>query len=69
MAACRRGCGRRDEVAGQLPERFSTAYFLKSNRDESVGSLPEFVSEKRRAEYEHVSAIEYHKRRHALLYA
>ena len=61
--------GQRHEVGGKLQDRFSIAYFLKSNRDESVGSLPEFVSEKRPAEYEHVSAIDYHKRRHALLYA
>ena len=61
--------GRRDEVGGKLPERFSIAYFMKSNREESVGSLPEFVSDARRAEYEHMSAIDYHKRRHALLYA
>ena len=61
--------GRRDEVGGKLQERFSIAYFMKSNREESVGSLPEFVSETRRAEYEHMSAIDYHKRRHALLYA
>ena len=60
---------RRDEVQGKLQDRFSVAYFMKSNREESVGSLPEFVSEKRPAKYEHVSAIEYHKRRHAVLYA
>ena len=61
--------GRRDEVEGQLQERFSVAYFLKSNREESVRSLAEFVSEKRPPEYEHMSAIDYHKQRHALLYA
>lgn len=61
--------GRRDEVGGKLQERFSIAYFVKSNREESVGSLPGFVSEKRPDKYEHVSAIDYHKRRHALLYA
>lgn len=61
--------GRRTEAGGKLQERFSIAYFMKSNREESVGSLPEFVNEKRPAEYEHMSAIDYHKRRHALLYA
>ena len=61
--------GRRDELDGKLPERFSVAYFLKSNRDESVGSMPEFVSEKRPSKYEHLSAISYHKQRHAILYA
>lgn len=60
---------RRDEVGGRLPDRFSVAYFMKSNREELVGSLPEFVSEKRPAKYEHVSAIDYHKSRHAVLYA
>ena len=60
---------RRDEVGAILQERLSIAYFMKSNREESVGSLPEFVSEERPAEYEQVSAIDYHKRRHALLYA
>ena len=60
---------RRDEVRGRLQERFSVAYFLKSDREASVGSLPEFVSEKRPAEYEDMSAIDYHKRRHALLFA
>lgn len=60
---------RRDEVGGELPERFSIAWFMKSNREESVGSLSEFVSEKRPAEYEPVSAIDYHHQRHAVLYA
>lgn len=61
--------GRRDELHGKLPERFSVAYFLKSNRDESVGSMPEFVSEKHPCKYDHLSAIDYHKQRHAILYA
>ncbi len=61
--------GRRNEIRGKLPERFSIAFFLKSNREESVGSLPQFVSEKRPAVYEHVSAIDYHKQKHAVLYA
>lgn len=60
---------RRDEARGELPERFSVAWFMKSNREESVGSLPEFVNEKRPAEYEHVSAIDYHHQKHAVLYA
>ena len=60
---------RRDDATGKLPERFSIAYFMKSNREELVGSLPEFVSEKRPAEYEPITAIDYHKQRHAVLYA
>ena len=60
---------RQGETSGVLPERYSIAYFQKSNRDELVGSLPEFVSEKRPAEYENITAIEYHKQRHAVLYA
>ena len=60
---------RRNEAGAILQERFSIAYFMKSNREESVGSLPEFVTEERPAEYEQVSAIDYHKQRHALLYA
>lgn len=60
---------RRGDVAGKLPERYSIAYFMKSNRDETIGSLPEFVSEQRPAEFEHITAIDYHKKRHALLYA
>ena len=61
--------GRRGELRGKLQERLSIAYFMKTNREESVGSLPEFVSEKRPAKYEHLSAIDYHKRRHVVLYA
>ena len=61
--------GRRHEAEGKLQERFSIAYFMKSNREESVGSLPEFVDEKRLAKYEDMSAIDYHKRKHAVLYA
>lgn len=60
---------RLDESEGVLPERYSVAFFQKSNREESVGSMPEFVSEKTPAKYEHMSAIEYHNRRHAILYA
>lgn len=60
---------RRGDTAGKLPERYSIAYFMKSNRDETIGSLPEFVSEQRPAEFEHITAIDYHMKRHALLYA
>ena len=60
---------RRDDATGRLPERYSIAYFMKSDRDETIGSLPEFVSGQRPAEFEHITAIDYHKKRHALLYA
>ncbi|KAL8670381.1 MAG: hypothetical protein Q9168_005076 [Polycauliona sp. 1 TL-2023] len=60
---------RRHEAGGRLPERYSVAYFMKSNREESVGSLSEFVSEQRPALYEHLSAIEYHHQKHTVLYA
>ena len=60
---------RRNEATGKLHERYSVAYFMKSNREESVGSLPNFVSEMRPVMYEHVTAIDYHKQRHAVLYA
>ena len=60
---------RRDDETGSLPERYSIAYFMKSNRDDTIGSLPEFVNGQRPAEFEHITAIDYHKKRHALLYA
>ena len=60
---------RQDDATGSLPERYSIAYFMKSNRDDTIGSLPEFVSGQRPAEFEHITAIDYHKKRHALLYA
>ncbi|KAG8528393.1 uncharacterized protein KY384_007311 [Bacidia gigantensis] len=53
---------------GMLKDRFSVVFFQKGNRDESVGSMPDFVSEKKPARYEHLSAIEYHKRRHTVIY-
>ncbi|KAL8950904.1 MAG: hypothetical protein Q9222_003082, partial [Ikaeria aurantiellina] len=58
---------KRHETEGLLPERFSVAYFMKSDREQSVGSLSDFVSEKRPAAYEHLLAIDYHKQRHAVL--
>ena len=57
------------DMKGHLPERYSVAFFQKANRDESIGSKAEFISEKRPARYEHLSAIDYHKQRHTLLYA
>ncbi|KAL8641310.1 MAG: hypothetical protein Q9228_001862 [Teloschistes exilis] len=60
--------GRRHEAVGRLHDRFSVAYFMKSNREESVGSLSDFVSEERSAKYESISAIDYHKKKHTVLY-
>ncbi|KAI4253003.1 MAG: hypothetical protein LQ352_003955 [Teloschistes flavicans] len=60
--------GRRHETVGRLHDRFSIAYFVKSNREESVGSLSDFVSEDRSARYESISAIDYHERKHTVLY-
>ena len=55
-------------ASGKLPERYSVAYFMKGNRQDTVGSLAEFVSEKNPAMYPNITAIDYHKQRHAVLY-
>ena len=60
---------RHNDTSGLLPERYSVAYFMKSNRDELVGSLEEFVRKQESAKYPNITAIDYHKQRHAVLYS
>jgi isopenicillin N synthase-like dioxygenase len=48
---------------GIIPSRYSSACFVKANRDAMVGPLSEFVSEKEPAVYDYISALEYHQRR------
>lgn len=51
-----------------VPPRLSTAFFLKANRDASVGALPCFVSEEYPRKFEAMTALEYHQQRLAAAY-
>lgn len=46
--------------SGIVPERYSVTYFLKADREASVGPLPQFVSGCCEAKYDNMTAIEYH---------
>ncbi|KAI4160349.1 MAG: hypothetical protein LQ342_005845 [Letrouitia transgressa] len=48
---------------GEIPERYSIAYFCKADRDASVGPLKQFIHDGIDPLYEDISAIEYHRQR------
>ncbi|KAH7042793.1 putative gibberellin 20-oxidase [Macrophomina phaseolina] len=56
---------RHDEV---LPSRHSIAFFLKADRNVSVGAMDHFISEKRPAAYDNITALEFQNRRTNVLY-
>jgi isopenicillin N synthase-like dioxygenase len=58
-------CGVQD---GILPTRYSAAFFLKANRMASVGPIGLLVPYGCEPEYEDMTAIEYQKRRTAVVY-
>lgn len=51
-----------------LPERHSCVFFLKADRDTSVGPLAEFVTTERPQAYEDITALEYQRRMTGKLY-
>ncbi|EMD97901.1 hypothetical protein COCHEDRAFT_1165294 [Bipolaris maydis C5] len=53
---------------GTLPERYSVAFFLKANRKTSAGPIPIFVPKGTTSKYEEMTALEYHRRRTAIMY-
>ncbi|EUC43580.1 hypothetical protein COCMIDRAFT_100510 [Bipolaris oryzae ATCC 44560] len=53
---------------GTLPERYSVAFFLKANRKTSAGPIPIFVPKGTKSKYEEMTALEYHRRRTAIMY-
>lgn len=53
---------------GDVPVRYSTAFFFKASRGTSVGPLSEFVSEEKPPLYEEMTAMQFHNRRTAMLY-
>ncbi|MCJ1250454.1 hypothetical protein MMC30_007682 [Trapelia coarctata] len=54
--------------SGICPDRFSSIFFFKADRNTSVGPLPAFVTPERPACYEDITALEYQKRKTAVLY-
>ncbi|PWY68973.1 Clavaminate synthase-like protein [Aspergillus sclerotioniger CBS 115572] len=50
-----------------LPQRHSTAFFLKAHRECMVGAIPEFMNEQRPSSYDDITALEYHNRRTQVL--
>ena len=51
-----------------VQERYSVAYFCKPDREASIGTLQEFITEDSPAKYESLTAIEYNKQRQASTY-
>ena len=55
-------------TGGELPERYSSVFFMKAHRDVSVGPLPQFVGTDRPAMYSDITALEFHKQSTKVLY-
>lgn len=55
-------------AAEVLQDRYSIAYFAKPNRDQHVGTLPEFVTADQPAKYEAITAWEYNQMKLTLTY-
>ncbi|GJN68088.1 gibberellin 20-oxidase [Purpureocillium lilacinum] len=53
---------------GFCPERYSGIFFFKAHRDTSAGPLPHFVTEKRPAAYDEITALQYQQRMTKVLY-
>lgn len=51
-----------------LPERYSSVFFFKAGRENSVGPLPEFVTEAQPAKYEDMTALEYQEKKTRILH-
>lgn len=58
-----------DEKEEILPARYAVAFFLKANRKTSAGPIPIFVPGGTKSKYEEMTALEYHQRRTALMFA
>ena len=50
------------------PDRYSSVFFFKADRNTSVGPLPEFVSRDKPALYDECTALEYQQRMTKILY-
>lgn len=53
---------------GVIPSRYSSACFVKADRDALVGPLEEFLDEKDPAMYDSITALEFHHQRVASAY-
>ncbi|KND86888.1 Flavonol synthase/flavanone 3-hydroxylase [Tolypocladium ophioglossoides CBS 100239] len=53
---------------GLCQERYSGIFFFKAHRDTSAGPLPHFVTEKRPAVYDEITALQYQQRMTKVLY-
>jgi isopenicillin N synthase-like dioxygenase len=51
-----------------LPERYSSVFFFKANRNVSVGPLPQFVGPQQPAKYDNISALQLHQQLTSILY-
>jgi isopenicillin N synthase-like dioxygenase len=56
-----------DETEEIIPERYSVAFLFKANRQTSAGPIPLFVPEGTTSKYEEMTALEYHRRRTAVM--
>lgn len=53
---------------GEVPTRYSSACFVKADRDALVGPLSQFVSSETPALHDYITALDYHQRRVASAY-
>jgi isopenicillin N synthase-like dioxygenase len=60
--------GLKDAQEGICADRYSGIFFLKAHRDTNVGPLPQFVTEKRPAAYDSITALEYQRQMTQVLY-
>jgi len=58
----------REATEGVIPERYSSAFFLKPNLDASVGPLQPFVAAENPAKYPDMTALELYNQRMGVLY-
>ena len=54
--------------SGVCPDRYSSIFFFKADRDTSVGPLPQFVTPERPAVYDECTALQYQQRMTKVLY-
>ena len=57
-----------DRASGVLPERYSTACFLKADRETNAGPLERYITAERPRAFVDMTALELHRHRVGLLY-
>ncbi|KAI9751562.1 MAG: electron carrier [Chaenotheca gracillima] len=58
----------KDQIEGICPDRYSSIFFFKADRNQSVGPLPAFVSSQTPALYKDITALQYQQQMTKILY-